>query len=174
VHWSAPIALGTATGSVRLYDLPKPVEVRGWRVVVEHVRRRLEWSSDVWEYWDSVVVFTKSATWLLTGLAPTLPTPQAREAARDGRTWQGVLARVTATGTTTCRPKVARTNLYRALDAFGWLHPRRIVATCPGLRLATTGFPGPTLQRGTPFTSFNYVRRDGGGLGMQIQHANPA
>jgi len=174
VHWSAPVALGTATGSVQTYTMPKPVEVRGWRVVVEHVRRTLDWSSDVWEYWDSVVVFTKNATWLLTGMAAALPAAQAREDDRAGRTWRGVLARTTTRGTTMCRPKVVRTNLSRAMDAFGWLHPGRIVATCPSLRLGVRMILGPTLLRGSLFTSFNYVSRDGGGLGMQIQYANPS
>jgi hypothetical protein len=108
LSWAEPVATGLADGSlaVREWDEHANVELRRWRITIEHWWGNFTRKSDTYFGWQTYVVHQRNGvTWSLVGAnrADIVGGPGA-VAAR----WFGVLVRTDRRGTTLCRPRIQR------------------------------------------------------------------
>jgi hypothetical protein len=133
VSWSTPVGTSRAAGQLRVGD--RTLGVRGWRATIEHRWGRIAGPWLAWANLTSAAVHTRGGgAWLLHGMnrRDFLTGLGARDAF-----WLGVLAHVTPSRTTFCRPRVARTGW--AYGARGPIWIRAIHAACGGTRMRFAG-----------------------------------
>lgn len=136
LSWATPVATSHAAGSVRIGD--KTVDVRGWRASLEH---RWGTFSREWLAWDHLgtgLIHTRGGSaWMLQGLnrRDLLTGAGARDAF-----WLGLLAHVTPTRTTFCRPRIVRRNWLVSLD--GPVAVASFRASCGGHSVRFRRLPG--------------------------------
>jgi hypothetical protein len=134
VSWSTPVGTSRAAGRLRVRE--RTLDLRGWRATVEHRWGRFSGAWHAWANLTSAVVHTRGGgAWLLHGMnrRDFLTGLGARDAF-----WLGVLAHVTPSRTTFCRPRVVRTGW--AYGARGPIWIRAIRAACGRTRVR---FEGP-------------------------------
>jgi hypothetical protein len=159
LSWSMPVARArTAARFVR--DGRLLAAPRRWLGSYEHGWGDLDLGDAEWQHWDEYVVQRPRATWVLFGLnrTETNTGPGARDAM-----WLGVLARVTPSGMTACRPQIRRPRWHYPFDAMVW--PLEVRARCGRLRAVFRDVGALGVDHLNHFTAGGLARVDGRGRG---------
>ena len=148
MSWATPVATARATGHIRMGT--QTVDIGGWRGSLEHRWGTYARSWHAWDHAGTGLVHTRGGSaWMLFGLnrRDYLTGAGARDAL-----WLGLLVRVTARGTSFCRPRIVRRRWLVSID--GPVAVERVTASCGGLRRVRFTRIDDTALPGSSFGEF--------------------
>ena len=148
MSWATPVATARATGHIRMGT--QTVDIGGWRGSLEHRWGTYARSWHAWDHAGTGLVHTGGGSaWMLFGLnrRDYLTGAGARDAF-----WLGLLVRVTARGTSFCRPRIVRRPWLVSID--GPVAVERVTASCGGLRRVRFTRIDDTALPGSSFGEF--------------------
>jgi hypothetical protein len=148
MSWATPVATARATGHIRMGT--QTVDIGGWRGSLEHRWGTYARSWHAWDHAGTGLIHTRGGSaWMLLGLnrRDYLTGAGARDAF-----WLGLLVRVTARGTSFCRPRIVRRRWLVSID--GPVAVERVTASCGGLRRVRFTRIDDTALPGSSFGEF--------------------
>jgi len=148
MSWATPVVTARATGHIRMGT--QTVDIGGWRGSLEHRWGTYARSWHAWDHAGTGLVHTRGGSaWMLFGLnrRDYLTGAGARDAL-----WLGLLVRVTARGTSFCRPRIVRRRWLVSID--GPVAVERVTASCGGLRRVRFTRIDDTALPGSSFGEF--------------------